>query len=66
MPASGFPMLFYWAYWAEHALVWGDPRFGLAVYPVLVAIALPKRADIAGRDAVSGRAERSSEAPGRA
>jgi hypothetical protein len=41
--AFGFPLLFYWAYWAEHALVWGDPRFGLAVYPLLVAMVLPLR-----------------------
>jgi hypothetical protein len=40
-PAAGFLLLFYWAYWGQHAVVWGDPRFGLAVYPVLVAIALP-------------------------
>ena len=39
-PAFGFLVLFYWAYWAEHAIVWGDPRFGLAVYPLLVAMAL--------------------------
>ena len=37
----GFPVLFYWLYWAEHALVWGDPRFGLAVYPLLVGMVLP-------------------------
>jgi len=40
-PPAGFAILFYWAYWAEHAVVWGDPRFGLAVYPVLVASLLP-------------------------
>ncbi len=40
-PAAGFLLLLYWAYWGQHAVVWGDPRFGLAVYPVLVAIALP-------------------------
>ncbi len=39
-PGLCFLILFYWGYWAEHALVWGDPRFGLAVYPVLIAIAL--------------------------
>jgi hypothetical protein len=39
--AFGVPLLFYWAYWGEHAIVWGDPRFGLAVYPLLVAMALP-------------------------
>lgn len=37
----GIPVLFYWVYWVEHALVWGDPRFGLAVYPLLVLMALP-------------------------
>ena len=40
-PAAGFLILFYWTYWAEHAVVWGDPRFGLAVYPLLVAMILP-------------------------
>jgi hypothetical protein len=39
-PALGFLVLLYWAYWAQHALTWGDPRFGLAVYPVLVGIAV--------------------------
>lgn len=37
----GVILLFYWSYWAEHALVWGDPRFGLAVYPLLVATVVP-------------------------
>jgi hypothetical protein len=49
-PAFGFLVMFYWVYWAEHALVWGDPRFGLAVYPLLVAMALPPP----GAAAVSG------------
>lgn len=40
-PTLGFLVLLYWAYWAQHAFVWGDPRFGLAVYPLLVAMALP-------------------------
>ncbi len=40
-PSLGFLVLLYWAYWAQHALIWGDPRFGLAVYPVLVGIAIP-------------------------
>jgi 4-amino-4-deoxy-L-arabinose transferase-like glycosyltransferase len=40
-PAYGMVLLLYWSYWAEHALVWGDPRFGLAVYPLLVATVLP-------------------------
>lgn len=39
-PALGFIVLLYWAYWAEHAITWGDPRFGLAVYPLLVGIAI--------------------------
>jgi hypothetical protein len=38
--ALGFLLLLYWAYWAQHAVLWGDPRFGLAVYPVLVGIAI--------------------------
>lgn len=38
-PGLGLLILLYWAYWAEHAMIWGDPRFGLAVYPVLVGIA---------------------------
>jgi hypothetical protein len=33
-------VLLYWAYWAEHTITWGDPRFGVAVYPVLVGIAI--------------------------
>ena len=41
LPAFGFLLLLYWTYWIEHALLWGDPRFGLAVYPVLVAMAAP-------------------------
>lgn len=44
-PACGFIVLLYWAYWAEHAVAWGDPRYGLAVYPVLLAIALIRAAD---------------------
>jgi len=39
-PALVFPVLLYWAYWGQHALAWGDPRYGIAVYPVLVGIAL--------------------------
>jgi 4-amino-4-deoxy-L-arabinose transferase-like glycosyltransferase len=39
-PGLRFLLFFYWAYWAEHALVWGDPRFGLAAFPALLAIAL--------------------------
>jgi len=52
-PAFGFLVVFYWAYWAEHAIIWGDPRFGLAVYPLLVAVAIPPP----GAAAVSGVAE---------
>jgi 4-amino-4-deoxy-L-arabinose transferase-like glycosyltransferase len=44
-PALGFLVLLYWTYWAEHAIAWGDPRFGLAVYPLLVAMALPLASD---------------------
>jgi hypothetical protein len=40
-PALGFLVFLYWVYWIQHALVWGDPRFGLAVYPLLVAMTLP-------------------------
>ncbi len=40
-PAFGFVVLLYWTYWIEHALVWGDPRFGLAVYPILVGMVPP-------------------------
>ncbi len=39
-PATFFPILLYWAYWWQHAIAWGDPRYGLAVYPLLVGIAL--------------------------
>lgn len=39
-PAIGFVVLLYWMYWLEHAITWGDPRFGLAVYPLLVGIAI--------------------------
>ena len=39
-PALGFVVLLYWVYWVEHAIAWGDPRFGLAVYPVLLGIAI--------------------------
>lgn len=42
-PVLGFLVLLYWAFWAEHAVTWGDPRFGLAVYPLLVAAALSRR-----------------------
>jgi hypothetical protein len=55
-PALGFLLLLYWAYWAEHAITWGDPRYGLAVYPLLVAIALPRT--LRERDAGPVSAER--------
>jgi hypothetical protein len=42
-PEWGFVILLYWTYWAEHAVIWGDPRFGLGVYPLLVGMALPPR-----------------------
>ncbi|OGP33115.1 MAG: hypothetical protein A2X88_09720 [Deltaproteobacteria bacterium GWC2_65_14] len=40
-PVFGFLALLYWSYWIEHAILWGDPRFGLAVYPLLVCMVLP-------------------------
>lgn len=40
-PAGGVCVAIYFVYWAEHAILWGDPRYGLAVYPLLLAIALP-------------------------
>ncbi len=43
-PPYGFLVLLYWTYWAEHAVLWGDPRFGVGVYPVLIALALPPKA----------------------
>ena len=39
-PAQGFLVLLYLAYWAQYSLIYGDPRFGVPVYPVLVGIAL--------------------------
>ena len=39
-PALGFPVLLYLAYWAQYSLIYGDPRFGIPVYPLLVGIAL--------------------------
>ncbi len=47
-PGLRFAVLFYWLYWAEHAIVWGDPRYGLAVYPVLLSIALSVAASACG------------------
>jgi hypothetical protein len=42
-------VLLYWTYWAQHAILWGDPRFGLAVYPLLVGFAIPIRRSPAAR-----------------
>jgi 4-amino-4-deoxy-L-arabinose transferase-like glycosyltransferase len=39
-PALGFLVLLYLAYWAQYSLIYGDPRFGIPVYPVLVGVAL--------------------------
>lgn len=39
-PAVGFLVLLYLAYWAQYSLIYGDPRFGIPVYPLLVGIAL--------------------------
>jgi hypothetical protein len=36
-PSFGFLVVFCLAYWLEHALVLGIPRFGLPVYPALLA-----------------------------
>jgi 4-amino-4-deoxy-L-arabinose transferase-like glycosyltransferase len=49
----GFLVILYWAYWAEHTITWGDPRFGLAVYPLLVALALPHAPDKGEGETVS-------------
>lgn len=49
-PGLCFLMLFYWGYWVEHAIVWGDPRFGLAVYPVLLSITLSAMVSAQRRD----------------
>ncbi len=35
-----FLVLLYLAYWAQYSLIYGDPRFGIPVYPLLVGIAL--------------------------
>ncbi len=40
-PALGFVVLLYLAYWAQYSLIYGDPRFGIPVYPLLIGIALP-------------------------
>ena len=34
----GFMLLLYWSYWVEHAILIGDPRYGLGVYPILVGL----------------------------
>jgi hypothetical protein len=36
----GFLVLMYMAYWSQYSLIYGDPRFGIPVYPVLVGAAL--------------------------
>jgi hypothetical protein len=58
-PALGLLVLLYWAYWAQHAILWGNPRYGLAVYPVLVAMVLPWTEDSWRRD--SGRTPAADE-----
>lgn len=45
-PWFGFLVLFYLAYGAQYAMVWGDQRFNLPVYPVLVLMALPFRTEL--------------------
>lgn len=48
-PSFGFLILFYWAYWMEHAVVLGASRFGLAVYPLLLAMIPPRSGPVTGR-----------------
>jgi 4-amino-4-deoxy-L-arabinose transferase-like glycosyltransferase len=50
-----FLVLLYWVYWVQHAVTWGDPRFGLAVYPVLFGIAIAEAPGF--RKALSSRHE---------
>jgi len=45
-PWFGFLVLFYLAYGAQYAMVWGDQRFNLPVYPILVLVALPFRTEL--------------------
>ena len=52
----GVLVLFYWAYWIEHALVLGTPRFGLAVYPVLIAMLFPQIGPVPVGDSRTGGA----------
>jgi hypothetical protein len=40
-PAFRFVLLLYWTYWLEHAVLLGNMRFGLAVYPLLVGMVPP-------------------------
>lgn len=42
-PEWAFLVLLSLLYWAQHALLWGDTRYNLALYPVLVGMALPFR-----------------------
>jgi 4-amino-4-deoxy-L-arabinose transferase-like glycosyltransferase len=37
-PERTFLVWFYLLYWGEHTLYWGDPRFALAVFPVLLGL----------------------------
>lgn len=34
--ASGFTILFYLVYWVQYAVLWGEPRFAIPVYPLLI------------------------------
>jgi hypothetical protein len=36
-----FVVLLYATYWAQYAMLWGDPRFAVPVYPILVSFLLP-------------------------
>lgn len=58
-PAFGFVLLLYGTYWIEHALAWGDPRFGLAVYPLLAAMVAP----LARRDSIGNSTGSSPTVP---
>ena len=33
-----FLLVFYLLYWAQYALIWGDPRFSVPVYPILLCL----------------------------
>ncbi len=49
-PASAFLVPLVWLYWAQYALLWGDPRFNLALYPVLASLALARPLAASARD----------------